>query len=569
MKTVFCGVNSKFIHTCLSAHILINHIDKKISDTVLLEYSINDNIDIVLKSLYEQAADVYLFSVYIFNVEIVKRIISKLKKILPYSVIILGGPEVSFDADKFLINNPSADIIVLGEGERTLNNLLAALAGNSDLRNVNNIAFKKGDKAEFTKRDDVLLNMDDIIFPYNEYNIKHFKNKIIYYESSRGCPYRCAYCMSANEKHLRYRSLDKVLIELMFFISHKVPIVKFTDRTFNADSMRAQRIWQIIMDNNICTTFHFEIAADILSEDNLALLKQMPSGFIQLEIGIQSIKAQTLLSVNRKCDLDKLQYNITELTKKDNIHIHTDLIAGLPYESYNEFKKSFNFVYSLNSHMIQLGFLKILKGSPMADMAEEYQYCYDEYAPYEIIKNKWISYDEILKLKAAESIIDKYHNSQSFKNILTYLKDYYKNNVFELFEQIGEFFNINGVFNKNLSKVELYSLLVSFLKHKNLYNKLAKSLIAFDFILNNSCRFPQEFSIEKVTKNKLYDVIHANTSAIPEIYKDLSYKQLIKHVNVFEFEINPVNYETKKTYIALWDIKQNDAKKQSYYAILR
>lgn len=569
MKAVFCAINSKYIHTCLAAHILINHIDKSIFDVDLFEYSINDDIDIILKNITQSNADVYMFSVYIFNVEFIKRIISKLKKINQTCKIILGGPEVSFDCDAFLKNNTSADFIIIGEGELILNKLLTAIKNNDGYHMINNIAYRQRNEIMITDKSDELINMDDIIFPYNSENIKDFKNKLIYYESSRGCPYTCAYCMSANDKSMRYKSLNKIFNELNFFIKNKVPIVKFTDRTFNADDIRAQKIWQFILDNNICTTFHFEISADILSDDSISLLCKMPPNYVQLEAGVQSAKQQTLKAVNRKTDLDNLEHNLMRLTEANNMHIHTDLIAGLPYESYDDFKNSFNFVYRLDSHMIQLGFLKILKGSPLEDIVKDGGYVYDDYAPYEIIKNNWINYDEILKLKLIESLVDRFYNSQSFTHILNYIiENYYKNNEFCFYEQLGDFFNQHHYSDAKISKSQLYYILSNFLIYKNLWNDKTKTLLSFDFLLNNSSPLPKSLYLEEITKNALYELMQNNITALPPAYLNLPYKQLIKHLAVYEFELNPINFETKKTYIAFFDIKQNRINNNKKYVIL-
>ena len=569
MKAVFCAINSKYIHTCLAAHILINHIDKSIFDVNLLEYSINDEIDIILKNITRSNTDVYMFSVYIFNVEFIKRIILKLKKINPACKIILGGPEVSFGTEYFLKDNSSADIIVLGEGELILYKLLTAIKNDSGLDAINNIAYRQGNEIISTDKSNKLINMDDIIFPYNSDNIKNFKNKIIYYESSRGCPYSCAYCMSANDKYIRYKSLDKVYEELIFFIEKRVPIVKFTDRTFNADDNRARKIWQFIKNNNICTTFHFEISADILSDDSISLLNKMPLNYVQLEAGVQSAKQQSLRAVNRKTNLDRLAHNLLQITKAGNIHIHTDLIAGLPYEGYEDFKSSFNFVYRLNSHMIQLGFLKILKGSPMEEMVKDGGYVYDNYAPYEIIKNNWISYNEILKLKLVESLVDKYHNCQSFKNILSYIiKNFYENNEFSFYEQLGEFFNKNHYSDKKISKSELYSILNDFIIFKNISDNKTKTLLLFDFLLNNSSPLPKNLYLKEITKKELYDLMQYNNSNIPKIYKSLTYKQLIKHLKVYMFDLNPIDLKQKNVHIAFFDIKQSNIENAKIFIIL-
>jgi radical SAM superfamily enzyme YgiQ (UPF0313 family) len=569
MKTVFCAINSKFIHSSFAAHILYNHIDKSIADVVISEHSINDDMDLIISNLYESGAKIFLFSVYIFNVEYIKRLIAKLKKISPSFVVILGGPEVSFGCEEFLTQNRAADIIIKGEGEYTLNHVLRAIKNNTDLAGIDNIVFRSCSKLITTSQRPSLMDLDDVIFPYSQKNLAAFKNKIIYYESSRGCPYQCAYCMSSIEKQLRYKSLSKVFEELLFFIENKIPIVKLTDRTFNVDALRAQKIWQFIKENNSCTTFHFEIAADLLTEENITLLMQMPLGFVQLEAGIQTTKEQTLQAINRKCSLEKIAFNLTRLAKNANIHIHTDLIAGLPCESYEEFKKSFNFVYNLHSDMLQLGFLKILKGSPMIDLLKDGGYIYDEIAPYEIIKNKWMRYDDILKLKIIEMMVDKYYNSQSFVNILEHtISGAYNCRAFDFFAQLGGYFHDNAYLEKKLSKTDLYEILVGFLKDKNMYDKTAKSVLQFDFLLSNSSPLPQSLCLVPVIKTQLYELLMNNKSALPDRYAHLSYKQLIKHVNVFEFYLNPLTLRETKTSIAFWDFKQSNTKGHRNFTIL-
>jgi radical SAM superfamily enzyme YgiQ (UPF0313 family) len=569
MKAVLCAVNSKFIHSSFAAHILYHHIDKTLLDVDVMEFSINDDMDSILRNLYKSDAEVFLFSVYIFNVEFIKKLIGKLKKIIPACIVILGGPEVSFDAEDFLSRINSADIIIKGEGEYTLNNVLRALYNKADLCGLSNIVYRKGEEIITTREEMNLMNLDDIIFPYNKENLALFKNKIIYYESSRGCPFQCAYCMSSVEKQLRYKSLNKVFNELSFFIENQIPIVKFTDRTFNTDASRAQKIWKFIKDNNTHTTFHFEIAADLLTEENISLLSQMPLAFVQLEAGIQSIKKQTLQAVSRKNDSDKIKSHLKQLTKNANIHIHTDLIAGLPFEDYKDFKKSFNFVYDLHSDMLQLGFLKLLKGSPMMDLLKDGAYVYDEAAPYEIIKNKWISYEDILNLKAVEMMVDKFYNSQSFMNILEHvINKYYEGNAFDFFEQLGIYFRDISSLEKKLSKTNLYEILACFLECKNKYTQTEEALLQFDFLLSNSSLLPKSLYLPQILKSRLYDLLMHNRSVIPSRYASLSYKQLIKHVNVFEFYIHPLTDENAQTFIAFWDFKQSNTKNQRYYTVL-
>ncbi|NLY71672.1 MAG: B12-binding domain-containing radical SAM protein, partial [Clostridiales bacterium] len=421
MKAVICGVNSKYVHSSFTAYTLKANVVVEGVELDIVEFSINDISENCLRNLYKYKADVYLFPVYIFNILYLARIFSNLKKVLPNCLIVAGGPEAEYGVEIFMRKHCSVDIVAKGEGELVLPCLLSAIQNGEELDKVNNIAYRKNGRIIYTVESGERMRMDELIFVYNEENIQRFDNKILYYEASRGCPYRCIYCLAALDNTVRYKSLDKIKEELTFFIDHEVSVVKFTDRTFNANEEIAAAVWQFIKENNKKTMFHFEIAADILTPQLMTLLKEMPSGYLQVEAGIQSAKKETLLASLRSSDLTKIEHNLKQIAGQANIHVHIDLIVGLPYERYDDFKASFNYAYNIGANMLQLGFLKVLKGSPIEGRLEDGAYVYEEDAPYEIISNKWILFEEILRIKALEFVLDKYHNSGDFFQTLPYI----------------------------------------------------------------------------------------------------------------------------------------------------
>lgn len=560
MKFHFCAINSQFIHTCLAAHILCAEAAAKGFDCTLSEYSINDQMNAVIGELFGMRADVYLFPVYIFNVEYVKELIDTLKKVLPQCRIVLGGPEVTYGATFFLAQNTSADIIVLGEGEKPVAALLQALTAGDALSNVSNIAYRQDKNVMLSPQIEELIPMDSIAFPYHDGNITDYAHKILYYESMRGCPFSCAYCLSANEHTLRMKSLEKVYEELSFFIRHRIPIIKFTDRTFNVDARRALRIWQFIKEHNIATTFHFEIAADLLTEEHLALLENMPPDFVQLEIGIQSANEKTLQAVSRTTNLTNIATAVKRLVKTDNIHLHTDLIAGLPYETYESFRTSFNFVYALGAQMLQLGFLKILRGSPMEHIAHKQQYVYETRAPYEVLSTPWLSFEEILRLKALEQLVEKYANSQSFSYILAYIIPHlYAEDAFAFFEDLTSFFIQKDLFRRKVSKPTLYTILLEFLTNQSVDRDICLTLLQFDYLLSMRVPLPKTLALPQLIKTDLFDAIERNRALFPEKYSVLPYKQLIKYLRVYVFNRNPLTLHPSPATIAFWNLPDKKA----------
>ncbi len=447
-KVLLCALNSKFIHSCLAVHSLKKFAVSKgynKEKIKIREFTINDNIDFIIDGIFSEKPDLVAFSVYIWNVEYVSRICKILRKISPDLKIVLGGPEVSFINEHPFFDKNDFDFILKGEGEKSFYELISS--------------------GKIT--DEKILNLDEIPFPYDEENIHLFENRIVYYESSRGCPFSCAYCLSSAEKGVRFLSLERVKSDLEFFSSHNVKQVKFVDRTFNADKKRAYEIWKFIIEkfSNSNINFHFEIAADLLDENLISLLGTAPDGLIQLEIGIQSTKDETLILSCRKTDTEKVLSNTKKLIEQGNINIHTDLIAGLPGETLEDFKKSFNDVYALKSHQLQLGFLKILHGTKMVEISKEFNFVFSPYSPYEILSNKDFSHDGILFLKKFEDVFEKIYNSQRFILSINELEKYFEN-PFEMFEKISEYFKEKNLSFVSVSTKEIYNLLHGFFKEK-------------------------------------------------------------------------------------------------------
>lgn len=415
MKYLLVGINAKYIHSNLALHCLSSYAKKYTKITpVVREYTINMPIEEIVQGIYNESPDFIGLSAYIWNINIVMQVVKDIKILLPKSHIYLGGPEVSFDSKSILKNNPEITGIMLGEGEQTF----------AELINHYEKGFSIGDIAGLCIRDEVTseiiitderkpIDLSSVPFPYE--NLEDFENKIIYYETSRGCPFGCAYCLSSVDKTLRFRDLDLVKKEILFFMEKKVPQVKLVDRTFNIDHKRSIDMLKFLKEHdNGVTNFHFEIAGDILTDEEIDIINTLRPGLIQLEIGVQSTNCNTLDAINRHTSLEKLRTNVGRLLKGENVHLHLDLIAGLPYENLESFKNSFNDVYSMGSHELQLGFLKVLKGAPINSMVEDQDIKHSGYAPYEVLSTKYLSYDEICELKRVEEMLEIYHNSCQF-----------------------------------------------------------------------------------------------------------------------------------------------------------
>ncbi len=464
MKILLAACNAKYIHSNLAVYNLRAYAEDYRKNIILKEYTINQQKDEILRDIYLEKPDVICFSCYIWNISFVKEIAEDLKKILPDSIFWAGGPEVSFDAEDFLKKNPGFFGVMVGEGEETFRELCRFYVDKKgSLEEISGIAFGCGEKIRHNGWREI-MDLSNVPFAYED--MEDFRNKIVYYESSRGCPFSCSYCLSSVDKKLRFRKLDLVKKELQFFIDRKVPQVKFVDRTFNCKHSHAMEIWKYILEHdNGITNFHFEISADLLKEEELSLMEKMRPGLIQLEIGVQSTNPETIKAIRRTMDFKKLSEIVDRIHCFENIHQHLDLIAGLPYENYESFRNSFNQVYALKPEQLQLGFLKVLKGSLMKEMAEEYGIIHKEKEPYEVLSTKWLSYGEILKLKTVESMVEVYYNSGQFQNILNYMESFFED-AFSLYEELGKFYEEKGYHSISHSRMRRYEILLEFLEQR-------------------------------------------------------------------------------------------------------
>lgn len=464
MKILLAACNAKYIHSNLAVYDLKAYSSDYDEHVILREYTINQPKDEILKDIYSSGADVVCFSCYIWNISFVRELIRDLVKILPKTAFWAGGPEVSYDAEKFLTEMPEMTGVMVGEGEKTFHDLLEFyIDGKDSLEEISGIAYRTGDKIIHNGWRE-LMDLSAIPFVYE--HLEKFENRIIYYESSRGCPFSCSYCLSSIDKKLRFRDLELVKKELQFFLDHRVPQVKFVDRTFNCKHEHAMTIWKYILEHdNGVTNFHFEISADLLREEEMELMSQMRPGLIQLEIGVQSTNPETIRAIHRHMDLKKLEHCVNRVHSFRNIHQHLDLIAGLPYEDYDTFHQSFNDVYQMKPDQLQLGFLKVLKGSLMQKEAEVYGIVYKEKEPYEVLSTNWLTYGEVLKLKMVESMVEVYYNSGQFWHTLEYLVPFEKD-AFTFYEKLGSFYEKKGYSEISHSRMRRYEILLEYLKEE-------------------------------------------------------------------------------------------------------
>lgn len=570
MKTVLVAINAKYIHSNLAVYSLRSYARTFGYEPELLEFTINQQKDQILKGIYEAKPDLLCFSCYIWNLSYAEEIIEDIKKILPEVTIWAGGPEVSYDAPKFLKRHPEVDGIMCAEGEKTLTELISyyeiGKSQGKSLDGINGIVYQENKTIHQTPLRDI-MNMDDLVFPYED--LKEFEHKIIYYESSRGCPFSCSYCLSSIDKKLRFRSFSLVEKELEFFLAHKVPQVKFVDRTFNCKKSHAMAIWTYIKEHdNGITNFHFEIAADLLTEDEIALIQTMRPGLIQLEIGVQSTNEKTLAEIHRKTDFEEITRKVKAVQRGENVHQHLDLIAGLPYENYESFGRSFNDVYALKPEQLQLGFLKVLKGSYMAEAAEGYGCVHKAKPPYEVLGTRWLSYEEILKLKGVEEMVEVYYNSGQFQKTIRAMEHLFET-AFSMYEELADFYEKNGYNEVSHTRIRRYEILQEFLREKEANLEYFKQLMIFDLYARENMKTrPQWANDLSAYKIQILD-FYKKEEETPELltdYQGYQARQTIKmtHIEVFTYDVINEN-EEKGAYPVLFDYKKrspltNDAK---------
>lgn len=491
MKIFLTAINAKYIHSNLAVYSLRAYAKDYQDQIVIGEYTINNRVDYILEQIYKAKPDVLCFSCYIWNMDYVEELITEYHKLCPEVPIWVGGPEVSYEVETFLAEHPQVTGVMIGEGERTFQQLCKYYVNQTgSLEEIRGIAFRDQDsgKTVFTPAQEP-MNMSDIPFCYD--HIENFENRIIYYESSRGCPFNCSYCLSSIDKKLRFRDIELVKKELAFFIEKKVPQVKFVDRTFNCRHDHAMEIWRFVKEHdNGITNFHFEISADLLNEEELALIHDMRPGLIQLEIGVQSTNEITIREIHRTMKLELLKDIVRKIQGGENIHEHLDLIAGLPYEDYATFAKSFDEIYALKPNQLQLGFLKVLKGSYMYEHAAEYEIVYHEKTPYEVMKTKWLSFDDVLKIKQVEEMLEVYYNSGQFEITMKVMEPLFES-AFAMFQEFGAFYEEKGYFGMSHSRIRRAEILLEFMRERKSEDTVLLMLeesLTFDLYYRENCK---------------------------------------------------------------------------------
>lgn len=580
MQFLLTAVNAKYIHSNPAIYSLWAYAGAKLQPFIgLAEYTINHRVDEILGDLYLRNPDVIGFSCYIWNYALICEVLKEIPKVLPCTDIWLGGPEVSFEANEILAKFPMVTGIMAGEGEEAFRDLLlyyldkkgveAETAGECKYTCLHEIpGLILPDGATLARN---LPEINNLPFPYKEISqFEKFDNRIIYYETSRGCPFRCSYCLSSIDKQVRLRDLGKVKRELQFFLDKKVPQVKLTDRTFNCNSAHAMEIWKYIIENdNGVTNFHFEIAADIMREEELNLLKQMRPGLIQLEIGVQSTNQRTLKEINRITNLTHIAKVAERIRCFHNIHIHLDLIAGLPFEDFDSFKKSFDDVYAMKPHQLQLGFLKVLKGTGIWERADDYGIVYQSRPPYEVLSTKWISYGEILKLKQIEEMVELYYNSNQFTHILPVLEKSFEG-AFEMFWQLASFYEEKGYFTNSPARSYRYQVLLDFVLCKvPEKEELFRELFTFDYYLRENAKsrpaFGTDLSLYRESIWNFYQKEEKKPEFLQE-YRGCHARQAMKmtHMDVFyypvwEKDVEQLQRRKEAPAFVLFDYKKRDA----------
>ena len=525
MKILLTALNSKFVHSNLAVRYLKAFTKDMNYECEIREFSINDREEKILEEIIKERPNIVAFSTYIWNIEMIKRL-SNLIKLVDESIeIVYGGPEVSYDSQNIL-KELNGEYIIEGEGEKTYREFVEYKLGERDIKSIRGLYYKV-DEEVYSNGKRPLMNMNEIVFPYEEN--ENLDNKIVYYEASRGCPFNCKYCLSSTVHGVRFLDVDRVKKELQYFIDKEVRLVKFVDRTFNCNHKFTMAIWEFLINQDTKTQFHFEISADILKESELELLRKAPKDRFQFEVGVQTTNDDVLNKINRFVNFSDIKEKVDELLKIRNIKQHLDLIAGLPGEDYNSFKKSFNDVYSIAPEEIQLGFLKLLRGSSMREEAEEYGMKYSPYPPYEILKTKDISYEELLKLKKVEEMVDKYYNSQKFNNIIKYLVNKFET-PFDFYYELGTYFDKKGYFNRNIGNSEYYRVFLDFnmeiLKEDN---SILKELLRYDYLSFNKRRGIPDF----IGKN----IAREEEDAIKEkLRTEISFKDY--YLEAFDIKIN-------------------------------
>ena len=536
MKLLLTAINAKYIHSNLAVYSLKASSGEYKDAVEIAEFTINNQADYVLEEIYKHKPDVLLFSCYIWNLSMIETVMREFHKLCPNVPIWLGGPEVSFEVEKFLVSHPEVTGVMMGEGEETFRELCKYYTereSETGLKQMLGIAYRKPNGEIQVNPWRTILDMSTLPFSYNK--MEDFSNRIIYYESSRGCPFSCSYCLSSVDKKLRFRDIEMVKEELQFFIDQKVPQIKFVDRTFNCHHAHAMEIWRYIHEHdNGVTNFHFEVSADLINEEELALMEQMRPGLIQLEIGVQSTNDATIAEIKRTMNLERLKEIVARIQSFGNIHQHLDLIAGLPYEDYDTFRKSFDEIYAPQPNQLQMGFLKVLKGSYMYAHAKEYEILYHDNPPYEVLATKWLSYEDVLKMKRVEEMLEVYYNSGQFEITMKVLGTHFAS-AFDMFQRLGDFYEEKGYFGMSHSRIRRCEILMEFLgaewpmdeTHGDWMDCIRQALV-FDLYYRENCKSRPTWAMSQET--------------LKSISRHYCKNGKLSHIEMFSYDFLGENY---------------------------
>lgn len=544
MKFLLCAVNAKYIHSNPAVYSLRAYAGEDYQPYIeIAEYTINQQKDEILADIYRREPDAIGFSCYIWNWNMIQELIVEVKKILPDTDIWLGGPEVSYNAEQVIKQYPQLAGVMVGEGEETFRELLkyylTRKKSQYEAETLHDISGLCLPDVWTSAR--LLTDMNKLPFLYEDMTL--FENRIIYYESSRGCPYRCSYCLSSIDKKVRLRDMNVVRKELQFFLDRKVTQVKFVDRTFNCNHDHAMDIWTYILEHdNGVTNFHFEISADILREDEIMLLRKMRPGLVQLEIGVQSTNPDTLNAIHRVMSVEKLEQIVASIRAGHNIHQHLDLIAGLPYEDFDSFGRSFDRVYRMKPQQLQLGFLKVLKGSEMHERAEEFGICYQSCPPYEVLYTRWLPYKDVLQLKRIEEMVELYYNSSQYTHTLPFLEKAFES-PFGMFKALADYYERKGYVTNAPARAYRYQVLLSFAEEADPdYGEIYRELLTFDLYLRENAKSRPEFAadltVHKEQMRAFYKEEEENRRYLPD-YAAYDSRQLSKmtHLEPFRYPV--------------------------------
>ncbi|AOT68794.1 B12-binding domain-containing radical SAM protein [Geosporobacter ferrireducens] len=584
MKVLLTTLNSKYIHSSLALRYLYSFNQEAFPGIITLqEYTINHNPDYVLAEIFKGNYTILCFSCYIWNIEATLEIVKNLKKIKPEVTIILGGPEVSFEAEKLMKQHPTVDYIVTGEGEITFQELLLYLIHKKGkIEDMYGILYRQGNHIQQNQERELIKNLDQIPSPYDE-KLDGLENRILYYESSRGCPYNCSYCLSSTIKGVRFFSLERVKRDLDIFLRAKVKQVKFVDRTFNAKKSHCLEIMKYLHKrDNGYTNFHFEITADLLDDEILDFLSQIREGLFQFEVGVQTTYEKTMQSIDRRVNFSKLEKAVRKISTFKNIHLHLDLIAGLPYEDLARFRISFDEVYDLKPEKLQLGFLKLLKGSAIRGEKETHGYVFKDESPYEILENKYIRYRELLRLKMIEEMVEIYHNSHGFDGAISFVMANFYKSSYDFYHGLSEFWERKGYHHSAHHKNEQYRILIDFYEEESFpHKRLFLEILKLDYLKQGKGSLPDFFPVVEIKDFK--DRCHAflqsqeNISQYLEGFEGMPAKQIIKqvHFETFAYDVVEILKSSKiedlsekvTTVLFNYELKQKVFTKSKFYKV--